>query len=116
MTVLADRLGADLAAEIIAKAGGTRISIPADIASSYNRSILETRFGAPVAAVLIFHFPGETIYVPKATADRMRVNDKAVAMMTSAKLSAREIALDLNCSERTVHKSRRRMREAIITV
>lgn len=115
LTVLADRLGRELAAKVIAAAGGTRVSVPSDIASSRNRSVLEKRFSPEIAAMLIFHFGGETIYIPTATGKRVHVDDRAVERMTSAKRSASDIALELKCSERTVYLSRTRLREAALS-
>ena len=110
MTVLEDRLGSEIFDQLVRIAGGTRISVPDDIASSYCRSVLEKRFGQPVALLLIFHFPGEVVYIPKNNA-RTRVDDILVARMTKHKQSASTIARALNCSERAVHASRARCRQ-----
>lgn len=109
MTNLERRLGSEIFDQLVRKAGGTRISVPDDIESSYCRQALETRFGQPVALLLIFHFPGEIVYIPKNAA-RTRVDDIRVARMTKRGRSAAAIARKLNCSDRAVHASRARCR------
>lgn len=115
LTCLVDKLGEELAAKVIAAAGGTRISIPTDIAKSRKRKLLEKRFTPELAAILIFHFGGETLYVPTATGTRTRISDAVVKTMTRRNKSANDIALKLKCSERAVYLSRRRSREAALS-
>ncbi len=110
MTLLEERLGLELSSTVIARAGGTRITVPAGIEISTTRSALERRFGPEVAAVLIFHFGGSVIYIPR-NSGRHPLDDRLVARMTKRGKSSSEIALALQCSDRAVHHARARCKK-----
>jgi hypothetical protein len=103
-----DILGPERAARVKAIAGGTRISVPSDVDSPFNRArSLESRFGREIAILLVFHFAGRVIYVPRAETSA-QVDIRKVARLTKRKKSAQEIARKLECSERAVYAARAR--------
>lgn len=104
-------LGSERAARLKAIAGGTRISVPCDVDSPFVRGrSLESRFGRETAILLVFHFAGRVIYIPRAATSKP-VDMRKVARLTRRNKSAREIALKLECSERAVYTARQRARE-----
>lgn len=91
--------------------GGTRVVVPTGIEPTPYRAELEEKLGEGVVGLLIFHFPGEAVYVPTGRPlQRTRLDDQLVAKLTRAGKSATAIALELSCSDRAVYHARRRCR------
>lgn len=115
MTTVATLLGPEHAATLSRIAGGTAIVVPVDLhASAHNSGALRERVGDELFALLVFHFGGTRIYVPQAH-DRRTLKRPAVALtqvrdLTDAGHSAREIALRLGTTERTVFRLRDKAR------
>jgi hypothetical protein len=109
MSLLADRLGADHEAELIASAGGERLVIPENLAGDEPRA-LERRFGRELAVLLVLHFGGRLVYVPTGNAALRQAGSplKVVVRMTKAGKSANEIARRLELSDRAVYYHRAR--------
>lgn len=108
MSNLVARLGAEAAAAVIAAAGGARLSIPPTLD---NCRQLEATVGRELAVLLVLHFGGNLIYVPHAARSR-QVSTAEVARLTLEHKSARMIARELRCSDRTVYGQRAKAREA----
>lgn len=105
MTRLADRLGAERAAAVIDAAGGARLTIPADLDHYRETGALERLVGRELAVLLVLHFGGSTIYVPTGGGKRYtRLAD--IVRMTAEGMSARQIARQIGCSDRTVYARR----------
>lgn len=115
MTSVATLLGPVHAATLSRIAGGTALVVPVDLhASTHNSGALRDRVGDELFALLVFHFGGTRIYVPQAT-DRRTLKRSAITsgqvdQLTEAGCSAREIALRLKTTERTVYRLRAKTR------
>jgi AraC-like DNA-binding protein len=62
--------------------------------------------GRDLAVLVVLHFGGERIYVPRLDVGTV-VDVAKVAALTRKGLSLSEIATRLNCSERTVSRKRK---------
>jgi hypothetical protein len=109
MTNLERLLGPELFASLSRAAGGTRVVVPGGLEPSPALKALEKRFGEGITALLVFHFGGEIVYIPRNNI-RRRVDDILVAKKTRAGKSASKIARELGCSDRAVYLSRSRCR------
>lgn len=109
MTELERLLGLEHFEKLREAFGGTRLFVPQGIEPSKYRDQLEAKVGEGVVGLLIFHFPGDRVYIPTGR-PRHRVDDKRVAELTRAGKSVEFIALALSCSDRAVYLARKRCR------
>lgn len=109
MTLLAARLGPERAAVVIDAAGGQRLAIPASLEEGKPPRALERLVGRELAVVLVLHFGGSLLYVPRGRNGSAKL--AAVVRMTRAGKSANVIARRLKCSCRTVYSRRAEARD-----
>jgi len=106
-TILVERLGLERAERLAAIAGGTTVSVPAQLA---NAARLRAFLGDDLATLVVLHFGGlGRVYVPRMNRGS-RVDAKVVLRLSRKGWSASRIARRLGCSERTVHKKRAQIR------
>lgn len=102
-TILVERLGLERAERLAAIAGGTVVSVPAQLA---NAARLRSVLGDDLATLVVLHFGGlGRVYVPRMK--RALIVDRITVRRLSRKgWSACRIARHLGCSERTVYLKR----------
>ena len=110
MTLLVDRLGADRAALVIERAGGRRLVLPADLSHYRTTDRLKRLVGTQLATLLVLHFGGQSIYVPRGGKGGT-AKLATVVRLTNEGKSASNIARKLGCSDRTVYARRAKARE-----
>lgn len=102
---LVERLGEDNAGKVIAALGGTRILVPDKLEHGDAPKRLELLVGRELAILLVLHFGGTWVYVPRlAPAGRLSLS--RVVRMTRAGKSANSIARASGCSDRAVYLRR----------
>jgi DNA-binding NarL/FixJ family response regulator len=102
-SVIVDRLGHENAQRLADVAGGTRLSVPAQLA---NGARLRLLLGNDLATLVILHFGGlGRVYVPTMKLSP-KVDARTVRRLSKRGWSASRIARELGCSERTVHTHR----------
>lgn len=113
MTDLVALLGQDHVDTLSKAVGGTRLYVPKHFGrppgggrDSSDR--LVELFGEPLAILLVFHFGDSRIYVPKGSTSGPV--DVGKMNRLSRRMSQRQVARRLGCSERTVEKHRARTR------
>jgi hypothetical protein len=105
-SILVERLGLANAIQLAKAAGGTRIGVPTSLTGFRHHSdALQLRVGEELASLLVKHFGGTRIYVPRM-APRPPVDTRLVIRLTKRGWSASRIARKLGCSDRTVHAKR----------
>jgi hypothetical protein len=105
LTALVDRLGEENAAVVVKALGGTRVAVPDRLDHGRPPSRLEQLFGAELAVLLVLHFGGTYLYVPRLE-EPGRLTLRRVVRMTRAGKSANAIARALRCSDRAVYLRR----------
>lgn len=113
MTDLRAMLGDEHLATLSRVVGGTRLYIPMNFGAPPHggrdtSKRLVALFGEPLALLLVFHFGGGRIYVPKT--EGAKPVDVGKLKRLSRRLSARQVARRIGCSVRTVEKHRARSR------
>jgi len=109
VTVLVDRLGAEWASVVIERAGGRRLAVPADLSQYRTTDRLKRMLGTSLATLVVLHFGGQIIYIPRGAASRAP-KLSTVVRMTRAGKSAASIARKLGCSDRTIYARRAQAR------
>lgn len=114
MTDLVALLGRENVERLADVAGGTRLFIPRNYGKPPRggrdtTERLNGLVGPELAILLVFHFGGEAIYVPRLKpADP--IDPAKLKRLERKGLSAREVALQLGCCARTVEKHRQKTR------
>lgn len=109
MTLLVDRLGPERAALVIERAGGRRLQVPADLSHYRTTDRLKRLLGTSLATLVVLHFGGQSIYIPRGSSTRSPKLSTVVRMTQEGK-SASVIARKLGCSDRTVYTRRAQAR------
>jgi DNA-binding NarL/FixJ family response regulator len=102
LLVIVDRLGEANAETLASIAGGTRLCVPRTLNGA---RYLRQRVGDSLAALLVFHFSGQRLQVPRM-AQSGPVNLREVIRLTRAGKSASSIARTLQCCDRAVYSRR----------
>ncbi len=113
MTDLVALLGQANVDRLCEAVGGTRLFVPRHYGKppTGGRDTSErlvALVGEPLAILLVFHFGDSRIYVPKGSTDGPV--DVGKLKRLSRRMSQRQVARRLGCSERTVEKHRAKAR------
>lgn len=106
ITILQQELGAAYASMVMEIAGGERLSVPLHFD---NARSLRCRFGDVVAELLVDRFADSRFYVPRPEVSPP-IDPMRVAELDDGKRTATDIARELRCSTRVIHKARARNR------
>jgi len=121
MSKLRALLGPVMFNDLCDRAGGTRVYLPQQYGKPPTggrdtRRRLDRLFGPSLAVLLVFHFGGSSINVPRRAGgfNKRRVNrekfEADLARLSRTKLSTNSVARRVGCDRRTVEKHRARNR------
>ena len=111
--LLVERLGRDNAAQLVARVGGSRLSIPTRLAGRAHRRLTDL-LGENLAILVVLHFGDSRLSVPLSLdgpgGARAPVDVAKVRALLKRGWSSSRIARKLGCSERTITAKRATLR------
>lgn len=111
VSLLVKRLGPSNAEHLTQVAGGTRLAIPSRLGGTGNHcGTLRDRVGDDLFVLLVLHFGGSRIYVPRVGTRPSIADPEAVEILSAHGWSASRIARTFGCTQRHIHKTRAKNR------